>query len=212
MVLFSGSAAAQIVGNLVSIYPNSELQGQTLITTITAPSVQFTISSAPCDNYGIRLVQGAYIIYSNSYNLTFGNDYLDAEFTIPGAAPTGWYDVYVESGYYDWNGCVSLGDWVLYSGFEVTGTTLVRESTTSATATVDPNPFSGQGLLSFNNPERKKYRLTVLDSFGRKVQQQETGEQQIELSRNTYNPGIYFYRLEGMENKFYCMGKFVVVE
>jgi|GEM_PF-3452227 len=219
LLLFSFSLASlfsysQILGNLQSVYPNSAAQGQTLTTTITEVPGSFMMSSPPCSNHEVLLVLGTDSIFSNSYNIPW-IDEVDAEFTIPPAATPGFYDVYVGGSYYDWwsGTCITTGYWVLYGGFEITGTTNIGPDKVSAvTVNISPNPFVEKASLSFSNAGHKKYRLSVMDSFGRKVYTEVIDQQEAELSRNNFEAGIYFYKLEGLENKISVTGKFIVLE
>jgi hypothetical protein len=214
LIAASVNSFSQILGNLVSIAPNNAPQGQTLVTTITGPAGSFTMSSPPCDNYGIRLVQGATIIYSNSFNIWWGNDILDAEFSIPAAAPTGYYDVFVSSGYYDWwtGNCQSIGDWVLYSGFVVTSTTDVGENFSSGSVSLYSDPVTGEVALGFRNADGKKHTLSVVDAFGKLIFSENTTSSKAILNRDRLAAGIYFYRLEGLDNKELWTGKFIVTD
>jgi uncharacterized repeat protein (TIGR01451 family) len=84
---------------VVSINPDSAIQGQTLITTITMTAGQFSMGSPPFMSSDIYLQQGATIIYTYSgysmSNVYWGTDSLWTQFDIPGGAPLGYYDLHV---------------------------------------------------------------------------------------------------------------------
>ena len=141
-------------------------------------------------------------------------DQVDAEFSID-AAPLGYYDVYVGAGHYDpWTGnCINQGWWVLTGGFQVTGPTGLKDPDNSvAKPFVYRNPFTGTATLSFSNPGGKKFNLSVLDSYGRLVYKTIMDGDHAELNRQNIKPGIYFYRLEGIENQILYNGKFIIPE
>ncbi len=213
-IAVSLNSFSQILGNLVSIAPNTAVQGQTLVTTITEQSGTFMFGSPPCDNSGIYLQQGNTTIFCNSYNW-IPMDMYDVEFTIPAAAPIGFYDVYVASAHYDWmqGTCTTLGYWLLSSGFEVTLANGIHSSANDMmNPVVSPNPFNENANIFFSNAEGKKYSLTVIDSHGRVVYQTLADSDHFALSRKNFYSGIYFYKLEGLENKISFTGKFVVTE
>ncbi|CAN5575821.1 hypothetical protein BH11BAC1_BH11BAC1_10520 [soil metagenome] len=214
LIALSINSNAQILGSLVSIAPASALQGQTLITTITEQPGTFMISSPPCDNYGIYLQQGNTIIYCNSYNWMW-QDVFDAEFSIPAAAPLGYYSVYVASGHYDWmqGTCVTIGYWELPNGFEVVlGNGVNDNNHELKNPVVTPNPFFENATILFSNGEGKKYQLMVLDAFGREVSRSIIDNDHIALNMKDFDAGIYFYKLDGLENKNSFTGRFVVKE
>ncbi len=205
---------SQVLGNLDSVNPNTATQGQTLITTITQVAGSYLLGSPPCDNHGIFLLQGIDTIFCNSYNWQW-MDVVDAEFTIPAAAPLGFYDLYVASTHYDWwwGTCTTLGYWVLYNGFEVTTNTGIgNNDINEINPVVYPNPISEKGILTFSNKERKKYDLSVMDSYGRRVFSDIVSSGHVSLTSKDLEAGIYYYSLNGPENKNRFTGKFVIIE
>lgn len=200
---------SQFQGNLLSINPNSGMQGQTLITTITTPGNYYLVSSPPCDNQGIFLLQGTDSIFASSYNF-YWPDQFEVEFTIPAAAPIGFYDVYLIGSYYDWWGCTPYGYWMLSGGFEVTMGTEVKDPDGGPAQgiQISPNPLSEKSVLAFSNPERMKYRLAVMNSMGKTVYIRVTDGSRMELNRKDFEAGIYYYRLDGLENNYSAAGKF----
>ena len=217
LILFSawtGNATSQIWGNLVSIDPDSALQGETLTTTITAQPGTFMMASPSCSNTDIYLVQGNYQMIATSFNVIW-QDQLSVDFTIDNTAPLGYYDVYMGSGHYDWwtGDCINNGWWVLYNGFRVTGPTGIKnENATEKQPVVYHDPLTGSITLFFSNAERKNFSITVIDSRGRTVFNTATGNDRVELNRKDIEPGIYFYRIEGVENKTLFSGKFISTE
>ena len=172
------------------------------------------MSSPPCSFLDVYLAQGAYVIISNSINVLW-QDQLEAEFTIPQGTPLGYYDVYQGSGHYDWwtGNCISMGQWVLASGFRVIGTTAVTDAISiEHTATVFPNPFIDNATLSFSNVETKKHKLIVTDSFGNEILSETINGGQVTINRKNFAAGIYFYHLEGIENKSSFNGRFAVMD
>jgi hypothetical protein len=206
---------AQLLGNLVSVYPNSAAQGQTLTTTITQPQGSFMIASPPCDPYGIFLVHSGDTIFSDSYNINWP-DALVPDFTIPSGATLGFYDVYTYGAYYDpwWFTCTTIGYYVMYSGFEVTqGTTgFPDKSTALGNPAIEINAFTHEYSLSFSNREMKKYKLSLLDVYGREVYSTWTADDRINLNRAGLSYGVFFYRLEGLESSDSYSGKFLLTE
>lgn len=205
---------SQVLGNLDSVNPNTAIQGQTLITTITQVAGSYMLGSPPCDNHGIFLLQGIDTIFCNYYNWQ-GMDVVDAEFTIPPAAPTGFYDLYVASAHYDWwwGTCTTIGYWVLYSGFEVTTNTAIgNNDIEEINPVVYPNPITEKGILNFSNKERKQYVLSVMDSYGRMVFTEIVNTGHVPLTSKDLEAGIYYYILTGPENKNSFTGKFAITK
>ena len=214
LVVLSFNSFAQILGNLDSVNPNTAQQGQTLTTTITEAAGSYLVGSPPCDNYGIFMIQGIDTIFSNLYNWQW-MDVVDVEWTIPPAAPLGFYDVYVASSHYDWwqGTCTNIGYWVLPSGFEVTLANGIKtNSNESMKPVVSPNPFRETAKISFDNHAGKIYTLTVMDCFGREVYREMVKSDQTIINGENLDAGIYFYKLEGLDNNKSYAGEFVVVD
>ncbi len=213
LTLASVNASSQTLGYLISANPNTASQGQSLTTTVTNWSGAFMTSSPPCDNYGIFLLQGSDTIYSTAYNWLGFNDQIEVDFTIPAAAPLGFYDIYVAGAYYDWwwGTCTTIGYWLLNNGFEVTANpNNVGINQEQNFAFVSPNPIRDNSVIRFSNPERKKYKLTIKNLFGQTVFEDATDKDQITIGREKIYAGVYYYTLGGTENESSFTGKFVV--
>jgi hypothetical protein len=211
---FTTIASSQILGNIVSIAPDSAMQGQTLTTIITLPAGTFMLASPPCSNLDVYLIQGNYQIISSYINIPLVDE-LDADFSIDASAPLGYYDVYMGSGHFDWwtGNCLNQGWWVLQNGFRLTGTTGIKnEGNSEKQPTVIHDPLTESITLSFSNSERKNFSITVIDSRGRTVFNIVTDKDRLELNRKDLEPGIYFFRIEGVENKTFFSGKFISTE
>ena len=73
---------------------------------------------------------------------------------------------------------------------------------------VSPNPLSKNGILSFENPERKLFELTIFDANGKTVIYQTATENRFIIQNQDLMNGIYFYNLKN--NAETGFGKFVV--
>ena len=205
---------SQVLGNLDSVNPNTATQGQTLITTITQVAGSYLLGSPPCDNHGIFLLQGIDTIFCNYYNWQW-MDVVDAEFSIPPAAALGYYDLYVASAHYDWwwGTCTTLGYWVLYNGFEVTTNTGTGHNVfEEINPAVFPNPMSDKGFIRFSNNERRQYKLSVMDSYGRIVFSDIVSTDRVSLNSKVLEAGIYYYTLTGPEDQNTFTGKFAITK
>ena len=118
-LIFTTSIYLNAFSQIQFIRPDSAIQGQTLTTTISMASGTFSTGSPPYQNTDIYLQQGANIIYTypgySWSNVYFPYDSLWTQFTIPGNAPTGYYDLHVIT--YDYLSVPT--DWVLPNGFRV---------------------------------------------------------------------------------------------
>ncbi len=74
---------------------------------------------------------------------------------------------------------------------------------------VQPNPFTNQTLLRFQNDTNEKHRLELTDMSGKQVRLIENIEgTELTITRNNLPQGIYMYRLTGEER--IATGKLVV--
>ena len=63
---------------------------------------------------------------------------------------------------------------------------------------VTPNPFSGETEISFSNPNKSHYVLTVQDLSGRLVKTiTNIRSEQFKVNWEGIDKGIYFFRLSG---------------
>ncbi len=73
-----------------------------------------------------------------------------------------------------------------------------------------PNPVHSKSLLIIQNPENKKYTISITNSLGQQLRATEvTTSSQIEINSTDYSQGIYFYAVFD-ENKLIYRGKFNV--
>lgn len=117
-------SASSGYSQIVSIRPDTAVQGQSLSTIITMPATTFSFSSAPYQNTDIYLQQGGTVIYCDpSYSIynVYGNppfwfdDSLHCDFNIPNNVPSGYYDVHLLT--YDYMGIPT--DNTLPGGFHI---------------------------------------------------------------------------------------------
>jgi len=79
------------------------------------------------------------------------------------------------------------------------------------TSIVYPNPSNSSITIEINNPALIHYDLTIYTSLGRLVSTYEyTNSNQIEIDVSSYDPGIYYYKLQNMSNRQIATGKFIV--
>jgi hypothetical protein len=205
-MIWAATVSSQTLGNLVSIFPNTATQGQSLTTTITEQQGSWIVASPPCDNMGIYLEKSGVYIYCTNFNLQWP-DIIFADFTIPPNADPGFYNVYVAGATWDpwfWN-CSTIGYWELLSGFEITGTTGIVGPAALTHAYVNYN----QSTLEFTvSPEFKSEandNLFVFDIYGKEMLGLPVnGKQNIYLDKHLL-PGIYFFRIGSFSGKFTVM-------
>lgn len=85
--------------SLTAINPDIAQQGQSLTTTITATGNIFTPGS-PFGGYDVRMIKsgGVYEVDSDWGSVNFNNaNNITAHWNIPGGAPSGMYDLYVDA-------------------------------------------------------------------------------------------------------------------
>ena len=73
---------------------------------------------------------------------------------------------------------------------------------------VYPNPISDISILELPESDNE-YLIRIYNVFGHKVFSC-TSKGSIEISRDNFYPGIYFYKIRNPQNKVYHVGKFVV--
>jgi len=196
----TGIASSQILGNLVSIVPDSAIQGQTLTTTITLPQGSWMMASPPCDNYGIYLERQGEIIYCTGFQPMW-MDVTVADFTIPQLATPGFYNVYLAGATWDpwfWQ-CSTIGYWEMLSGFEITGginSIVGPESITKAWVNYDA--LTNEIIVRQEIPNSD---LEIYDYQGRTIYRRNLNGKDVSLQVNL-SPGIYYYRLNNNTGKF----------
>jgi len=63
-----------------------------------------------------------------------------------------------------------------------------------------PNPFQESTIITFSNPDHKKYQLILRDVTGKVViQMGEIWDEKIELSRGDLSSGLYLLELQGVK-------------
>src|SRR5690242_472187 len=97
LLLFFLFSLIQGHAQILSIDPDTAMQGENLNTTITMVNGTITNGSPPWQSQDIYLQQGANIIYSSGINWMWMTDYGDAYFSIPNNAQPGMYDLHVTS-------------------------------------------------------------------------------------------------------------------
>ncbi len=80
---------------LISIDPDSAIQGQTLTTTVTGSGLNFLTGSPPTNMGNLYMIKGGYSIYPN-YVTVLSTDIFIAQWSFPYNAPVGNYDVTFE--------------------------------------------------------------------------------------------------------------------
>jgi len=84
-----------------------------------------------------------------------------------------------------------------------------RES--SVVSKVYPIPASGDIIIDSEFLDNRECRFLIYDNAGRLVSTSEyTNSNRIELDVSTYDPGIYYYKLQTMDNRQIATGKFIV--
>jgi hypothetical protein len=196
----TGIASSQILGNLVSIVPDTAMQGQTLTTTITQPQGSWVMASPPCDNYGIYLERQGEIIYSNSFQPIW-MDQVEAEFTIPQNATPGFYNVYLAGATWDpwsWQ-CSTIGYWEMLNGFEITGglnSIVGPEAITKAWVNYDAITNEIKVQQEIPNSD-----LEIYDYQGRTIFRRKLNGKDVSVQLNL-SSGIYYYRIDNITGKF----------
>lgn len=161
--------------SVVSITPDSALQGQTLNVVITGNSTNFGQGT---NTIQVWLSKGMDIIPSNSVFVV--NDLqLIVNFTIPLSTPTGLYDV---NTYNALDGYVTLID-----GFEVlssTATGVQQNLEPVSESKIYPNPFSNSLKLEYTLDNPSNVQIMIFDVSGRVL---------VNSAIEKYAPGNYTY-------------------
>jgi len=193
-------ASAQILGNLVSIVPDSAMQGQTLTTTITQPQGSWVMASPPCDNMGIYLERQGEIIYSTSFNPIW-MDQCEVTFTIPQNATPGLYNVYYAGATWDpwfWT-CSTIGYWEMLDGFEITaGINSIVGPASMTKAWVNYDALTNEIKVRQELPNSL---FEIYDYQGHTVFRRKLNGKDFSLLINL-SPGIYYYRIDNTTGKF----------
>ena len=163
--------------SVVSVTPDSAYQNQTLNVVITGSSTSFGQGTSTTQ---VWLSQGATIIPSNSV-FVVNSSQLIVNFTIPGTAPIGLYDV---NNYNTLNGYFALND-----GFEVLSViTGIEENTGPITASrAYPNPFTNALKLEYTLDYASKVQIMMFDISGRVV---------VNTKTENKEPGNYVYEFD----------------
>jgi hypothetical protein len=89
--------------------------------------------------------------------------------------------------------------------------TIVSKKFDQCTSIVYPNPSNSSITIEINNPALIHHELTIYNSLGRLVSTYEySNSNQIEIDVSSYDPGIYYYKLQNMSNRQIATGKFSV--
>jgi uncharacterized repeat protein (TIGR01451 family) len=76
---------------------------------------------------------------------------------------------------------------------------------------VHPNPFEESTTISFSNPDRDKFTLTVYDLTGNIVKTMSGSETEFLISRDSLTSGVYIYKLINQRTKLSAKGKVSVL-
>lgn len=78
-------------------------------------------------------------------------------------------------------------------------------------SSTNPNPASEQLSINFNNPMNENFDLKVYDILGNEIlNENELGKNSFDLDVNSWNAGLYYYRLFDESGEKWATGKFVV--
>jgi uncharacterized repeat protein (TIGR01451 family) len=113
LLLFFFAVLSQAHSQIVSISPDTGMQGQSLTTTITMVNGTIGMGSPPFQQTDLYLQQGGTIIYNNYINWFWMMDYGDANFNIPPNAPLGYYDLHVTT----YDNFMNPTNWTLPNSF-----------------------------------------------------------------------------------------------
>jgi len=75
---------------------------------------------------------------------------------------------------------------------------------------VVPNPLTSNGILYFNNPQRKSWQLILSDISGKMRYLSSGNADRTELSNNMANSGLYLFRLI-FDDKTALQGKLMII-
>lgn len=201
------TVSSQILGSLVSIVPNSAMQGQSLTTTITEAQGSWVSASPPCDNMGVYLEKNGTYIYCTNF-IPQWPDIIFADFTIPPNADPGFYNVYVAGATWDpwFMNCSTIGYWELLSSFEITGTTGIVGPAALTHAYVNYNQATSEFIISPEFKSDANDNLFVFDIYGKEILSLPVnGKQTIYIDKHLQS-GIYYFKFNSFS------GKFIVIE
>jgi hypothetical protein len=177
--------------SIVSITPDSALQGQTLNVVITGNSTSFGQGTATTQ---VWLSQGSTIIPSNSVFIVSTSQMI-VNITCPVSAPIGYYNV---NTYDPFDSFL-----VLTNGFKLKSiaTGINEADVTAPTVKAYPNPFSDKLSIEYSLIEESVVEITLFDISGRAIADVRSARSGIgnysqDLQTSELPAGVYFIRLK----------------
>lgn len=144
-------------------------------------------------------------------NFTHGDSsYIAVKFKSGATIHYGWIHIYIEVGsiaQFDNQISLTILDYAynsipntpIMAGDTIFGTGL-QNLTAEKIISVFPNPSNGKFIFNNNNKSSINYKLQVLNSSGEILFNKFSNLQSTEIDLETYGPGIYFYRIVGVES------------
>ncbi len=87
----------------------------------------------------------------------------------------------------------------------------INEASTPFFAKLYPNPFHESATLTFENPQKNIFSLTIYDLTGRELRRiDKIQSNSVEIEKKNLDAGIYFYELKEEKSKRAFTGKMVV--
>ncbi|HEX8517407.1 MAG TPA: T9SS type A sorting domain-containing protein [Bacteroidia bacterium] len=178
--------------SIVSVTPDSAMQGQTLSVVITGSATSFGQGTATTQAW---LSQGMDIIAPNSV-VELNSTQLLVNFTIPVTSSTGLYDLNTYNG--------TDGLLTLANGFKINtiATGISGDLKNEVSGLAYPNPFANELKLRYTLSKQALVQVSLYDISGRQLfvsgaEQVSPGEQLYEIGSEYLDlpSGIYFVRL-----------------
>ena len=110
----------------------------------------------------------------------------------------------------NWNGFFIHGNrWQAHTmQFRINGATGIEIPSQKFEETLYPNPTGSSAKVSFPNPGKDLFTLTLIDTKGNVIMSINSNDDQIEIPCDKLHPEVYFYRIESKSEKH--SGKLVV--
>jgi len=136
---------------------------------------------------GWQLVQGTFVANGGEQYIILGAFVPDSMLTFTNVSNVGWGDTY----YFVDDVCVAPGQ---STCAEITG---VQENAELNSVSVVPNPAGENAQITFNNPSKSAFTLSVFNSQGQLVQSKSgITSGSVTVERDGLAEGLYFFRLE----------------
>ena len=223
MLLFVGISLNVLISqSILSVDPNTAIQGASLWVTITGEDTYFVVTDtvgAPSNVEGVTMTMGAEMFSATSFT-SVSRTVLEAFFEIPAAASLGSYDVPVVHGTV---ASTDYGTVSLVSGFSVEATASLSQDIIPNKHLLHqnfPNPFNPSTDISFKIANSSNISLVIYDVSGNLVRELKNGfvpAGEYNLTWNGRNitgqsvaSGLYIYQLQS--NSYIATKKMLMIK